>query len=133
MHTQELKSINDYELFLTETITPWSPQKRTALAATIAEQWLPAYGSFSAEERWGDTGNLRRGLDAIWGHIQGRALAKTDVARHIKQIEDVTPHMDDFEAMEALTACAALTDALQVCNGNESTIPYAARVGAGCL
>lgn len=127
MLNQELKSIDDYELFLTVRMTPWSPEQRVALAAAIAEHWLPAYESFSAEEEWGDPAGLRRGLEAVWGHVQGRTLAEADVVRHVEQIEEITPHMDDFDAEEALTACAVLADALRACDGPDSSIPYAVR------
>jgi uncharacterized protein YjaG (DUF416 family) len=124
----ELKSIDEYEVFLTETMTPWLPQQRVALAAAIAEHWLPAYESFSAEEDWGDPASLRRSLDALWSHVQGRALAASDLARHTQQIEEITPHMDDFDAEEALIACAVLMDALQTCgSGPDNSIPYALR------
>jgi uncharacterized protein YjaG (DUF416 family) len=131
MPNQELKSIDNYEVFLTERMTLWSPQQRMALAAAIAERWLPAYESFSAEEEWGDPASLRRSLEAVWGHVQGRMLAETDLVRHIEQIKEITPHMDDFDAEEALTACAVLTDALRSCGGPESTIPYAVRSALG--
>src|SRR5262245_31479832 len=120
----ELKSIDDYEVFLTDKLTPWSPGQRVALAAAIAERWLPAYESFSAAEEWGDPAILRRSLDAVWGHVQGRTLTDTDVTRHMNQVEDITPHMDDFDAEEALTACAIISDALRACGGPENTIPY---------
>src|SRR5947207_12005360 len=42
MANQDLKSLDEYEVFLTEKMTPWSPQQRVALAAAIAEHWLPA-------------------------------------------------------------------------------------------
>jgi uncharacterized protein YjaG (DUF416 family) len=125
MANQDLKSLDAYEIFLTEKMTPWSPQQRVALAAAIAEHWLPAYESFSAEEDWGDPASLQRSLDAVWAHVQGRALAERDVARHIQQIEQITPHMDDFDAEEALTACVAVSEALQTCREAENTIPYA--------
>jgi hypothetical protein len=94
MANQDLKSLDEYEVFLTEKMTPWSPQQRVALAAAIAEHWLPAYESFSAEEDWGDPASLRRSLDAVWSHVQGGVLAERDVARHFQQVEEVTPHMD---------------------------------------
>jgi uncharacterized protein YjaG (DUF416 family) len=127
----ELKSIDEYEVFLTETMTPWLPQQRVALAAAIAEHWLPAYESFSAEEDWGDPASLRRSLDALWSHVQGRPLAANDLARHTQQIEEITPHMDDFDAEEALIACAVLMDALQTCGGPDNSIPYALRSALG--
>ncbi|HEX6895320.1 MAG TPA: DUF416 family protein, partial [Bryobacteraceae bacterium] len=104
MAQPELKSLDDYELYLTEKMTAWSPKQRIALAAAIAERWLPAYDSFSAEENWGDPASLRRSLDAVWNHVQGREMSGRDIARHTQQIEDVTPHMDDFDAEEALIA-----------------------------
>jgi uncharacterized protein YjaG (DUF416 family) len=125
MANQDLKSLDDYEIFLTEKMTPWSPQQRVALAAAIAEHWLPAYESFSAEEDWGDPASVRRSLDAVWNHVQGRVLAERDVARHIQQVEEITPHMDDFDAEEALTACVAVKEALRTCGAAENTIPYA--------
>jgi len=131
MANQELKSIDEYEVFLTEAMTPWLPQQRVALAAAIAEHWLPAYESFSAEEKWGDPASLRRSLDALWSHVQGRPLAASDLARHIRQVEELTPHMDDFDAEEALIACAVLTDALQTCSGPDNSIPYALRSALG--
>src|SRR5262245_22526452 len=108
----DLKSLDDDDIFLTEKMERWSPQQRMALAAAIAEHWLPAYEAFSAEENWGDPASLRRSLDAIWNHVQGRELAERDVARHSQQVEEITPHMDDFDAEEALTACAAVKEAL---------------------
>ncbi len=122
MANQDLKSLDEYEVFLTEKMTPWSPQQRVALAAAIAEHWLPAYESFSAEEDWGDPASLRRSLDAVWSYVQGRVLAERDVARHIQQVEEITPHMDDFDAEQALIACAVIMDALQTCGGPESTM-----------
>src|SRR5215471_12798515 len=125
MPNQELKSIDEYEVYLTETLTHWSPQQHVALAAAIAEHWLPAYESFLADEGWGDSATLRRSLEAVWNHVQGGVLADRDVARHIKQVEDITPHMDDFDAEEALTACAVLIDAFRACGEPESTISSA--------
>src|SRR5262245_46418067 len=125
MAEQELKNIDDYEVFLTERLTPWSPAKRVALAAAIAERWLPAYEAFSAEEKWGDPASLRRSLDAVWAYVHGWTLA--DTARHIKQIDDITPHMDDFEAPDAINACATVAEALRACDGPENTIPYVTR------
>ena len=121
----DLKSLDDYEIFLIETMERWSPQQRVALAAAIAEHWLPAYEGFSAEEKWGDPTSLHRSLNAIWSHVQGRELAERDVARHSQQVEEITPPMDDFDAEDALTACAAVKEALRTCRDPENTIAYA--------
>lgn len=131
MPNPELKNIDEYEIFLTEKMTLWPPERRVALAAAIAEHWLPAYESFSAAEDWGDPASLRQSLDAVWSRVQGRVLTESDIARHYQQLEESTPHMDDFDAEDALIACAALSDALRSCGGPENTIPYATRVALG--
>jgi uncharacterized protein YjaG (DUF416 family) len=82
MANPKLNSIDEYEAFLTEKMTFWSTQQRIALAAAIAERWLPAYESFSAEEDWGDPDALRQSLDAVWSCVQGRILTESDIARH---------------------------------------------------
>jgi len=128
---REPENIDEYGLFLTQKLKPWSPRQRVALAAAIAERWLPAYESFSAEKKWGDADSLRHGLEAVWGHVQGRPLA--DATRHIEQIEDLTPHQDKFDAPEALAACAILTDALYACDSNENTIPHVKRAVLGVI
>jgi len=47
------------------------------------------------------------------------------VARHIQQVEEITPHMDDFDAEEALIACVSVKEVLRTCRDPENTIPYA--------
>ena len=122
----ELKNLDDYQLLLTETLTPWSTAQQIALVAGLAERWLPAYASFSAAEDWGDPASLRRSLDAVWGHVAGRALSSKDANRHLGQIEELTPHMDDFDDGEdALIACAVLNDALRACSQPANTLSIA--------
>jgi hypothetical protein len=131
MQLQELRNVDDYEIFLTETMSLWSPQQRAAFAAAVAQSWLPAYEAFAAEESWGDPATLRRGLDAVWSHVQGVALAQADLARHQQLIDDITPHMDDFEAPEALIACCVVRDALRSCGDPDNSLPYALRAVLG--
>jgi uncharacterized protein YjaG (DUF416 family) len=131
MAKPELKSLDDYEIYLTEKMASWSPKQRIALAAAIAERWLPAYDSFSEEENWGDPASLRRSLDAVWTHVQGRELSARDTARHIQQIEEITPHMDDFDAEEALIAAAAVQEALRTSGDLENTLAYACTSALG--
>src|SRR5438093_9383215 len=92
----------------------------------MAERWLPVYEKFSAAEQWGDPASLRRSLHAIWTQVRGRALAPADRARHVKLLEDSTPHMDDFDAYEALAACVILHEALECC-GTADNAPAAVR------
>ena len=120
MQTEKLGTIDDYELALNEAIRTWSPAKRTALAAAMAERWLPVYEEFSAAEQWGDPAALRRSLEAVWDHVRGRALARADLARHAAQLDECTPHMDDFDALEALAACSILDEALKTCRSTDN-------------
>lgn len=116
MPHREVKNLDDYQILLTETLASWSTAQHIALVAGLAERWLPAYESFSREEDWGDPASLRRSLDAVWAHVAGRPLSSADANRHLGQIEEITPHMDDFDDGEdALIACVVLNDALRAC------------------
>jgi uncharacterized protein YjaG (DUF416 family) len=122
MTSQKLNTLDDYEMYLGETIERWSPEQRLALAASQAERWLTAYDVFSKQEDWGDAPALHNCLNAVWGHLLGEpSLSGSDRSRYIKAIHDVTPHMDDFDAIEALVACTILDDAVECCKmGNNS-------------
>lgn len=126
MPYREVKNLDDYQILLTETLSKWSGAQHIALVAGLAERWLPAYASFSAAEDWGDAASLRRSLDAVWGHVAGRPLASKDASRHLGQIEELTPHMDDFDDAEAaLIACVVLNDALRACSQPANTLSIA--------
>lgn len=120
MQTISMKTIDHYEAFLSETIESWSSSQRVAFAAAMAERWLPLYEAFSAEEDWGDPDNLRRSLDGVWNHAGGKLLGTRDVDRHLKQLQEITPHMDDFDAYEALAACCVLNEALNCCKKEDN-------------
>src|SRR6266536_4274630 len=109
----KLSSIDEYESFLALTLKAWTPEQRLAFAAGMAERWLPAYIAFSEAEEWGDAEGLRRSLDAVWGHLAGRSLSAADRARHLQLLEDSTPHMDDFDALDALVAASLVNEAHQ--------------------
>lgn len=120
MQKLRLNSIDDYESYLGETLRAWSPEQRTVLAAAIAERWLPTYEAFSAAEDWGDSASLRRTLDAVWSHASGRLLSKADLSRYKIQLQDSTPHMDDFDAPAALATCVILSYALDCCSSPDN-------------
>ena len=75
MPSPALNSIDDYEHFLWATLEAWSPEQRLALAAAMAEHWLPANlrlrisrTRIGARYHWG----LKRGKDLEgWGHGKG--------------------------------------------------------------
>ncbi len=71
MISQKIKTLDDYEMFLGETIESWAPEKRLALAAAMAERWLPAYDAFSKKEQWGDVDTMHHCLNAVWQHLLG--------------------------------------------------------------
>ncbi len=93
----------------------WTPEQRTAYTAALAERWLTAYEAFSAEEAWGDAGALRRILEAIWAHLQGRKLPAAKRSAYSQQAIDNAPSADDFDAPEALAACEIVDRALDCC------------------
>jgi uncharacterized protein YjaG (DUF416 family) len=114
MGADELETVDDYERFLNDRLARLTPEQRTALAAAMGERWYPAYDAFTKAEDWGDAGVLRRSLDAVWDHLRGTPLAARERARLIAAVEEVTPHMDDFDAGdEALSACVIVKDALR--------------------
>lgn len=131
MAREKLNSIGDYERFVEATIEAWSPEQRIALAAAMAERWLPVYEAFSAAEAWGDPVNLRRSLEAVWNHLRGRLLSSSDVVRYVAQVEDSTPHMDDFDDEAALAACVMLSEALRCCRTDDNAAPAMQAVISG--
>lgn len=131
MADQKLNSIDDYERFLYTKIGEWSPKQRLAMAAAMAERWLPVYEKFSAAEQWGDAPSLRHSLEAVWKHLQGKLLSSSEIARYIAQVKDSTPHMDDFDDIAALSACVMLSSALECCRQNNNTGPAMQAVISG--
>ena len=113
MSQMEFPTFDRYEEFLSGTLRTWTPPHRVAFAAAMAERWSPAYLAFSKAERWGDPAALRRALDAAWACAGGAPLSRDDERRLTRAIDAVTPHMDDFDAPEALCAAAAATYALR--------------------
>ena len=77
-----MKDIDEYEDFLSSKLNSWSPKQRVAFATAMVERWLHTYEKFSAEEQWGDTANLRRIVDAIWGHVLERPLMPAERAQY---------------------------------------------------
>src|SRR4029453_4295679 len=110
-----MENIDEYEAFLSSKLESWSPEHRVAFSASMVERWMHTYEKFSDAEQWGDAANLRRILDAIWDHVLKRPLSPTDRARFAAQVEESTPHLDDFDANEALATCVMLSEALDSC------------------
>lgn len=116
-----MKDIDAYEDFLNAKLASWSPKQRIAFAAAMCERWFPTYEKFSKAEKFGDAAALRRILDAIWGEVLDRPIAAADRAKYRRQIEDSTPHMDDFDDAEAaLAACGMVGEALDSCGAPDN-------------
>ena len=119
MSAKKPDSINEYFQYLDTELKKWSPERRLALTAGMAERWLHVYDAFSAEAQWGDPDILHRGLDAAWNHLQGINLSPHDQARYMKLVEDCTPHMDFFDDHAALAASFMVSEALECCANDQ--------------
>ena len=120
MSSKKLNSLGDYESFIETKIDAWSPEQRIALTAGMAERWLPIYEAFSEREEWGDPAHMRRSLDAVWNHLQGKMLSPSDVKRYVVQVEDSMPHMDFTDDKGAIAASFMVSEALQCCRTDQN-------------
>jgi uncharacterized protein YjaG (DUF416 family) len=111
-----LQDIDGYRVILEATLATWSRAQRIGYIAGLAERWLGVYEKFAAEEGWGDVGRLRKAIDAVWAHVQGRTVAPAELSDHRAAVLTNTPDMDDFDAgWPALCACQILDHALEAC------------------
>jgi uncharacterized protein YjaG (DUF416 family) len=120
MSGEKLNSIDAYERFINATIEAWLPEQRIALAAGMAERWLPVYEAFSTREGWGDPAHMRHSLDAVWNHLQGKTLSPDDVKRYLVQVEDSMPHMDFTDDRGAISASFMVSEALRCCRTDKN-------------
>jgi uncharacterized protein YjaG (DUF416 family) len=123
MSNPELHSLDDYQQFITNTIEPWTREKRIALAAAVAERWLPVYESFSEEEEWGDPSILQRAVEAVWNCALGKKLTAKDQKLHKNRVDENTPHSDDFavDMDEVIVTTAIIDYALDCCMKDDNT------------
>ncbi|HBG74134.1 MAG TPA: hypothetical protein DDW79_01565, partial [Anaerolineae bacterium] len=128
---QEFNNLEQYEGFIQTRIKPWSPAQRIALAAGMAERWLHAYETFSNSENWGDPAILRRSLDAVLNRLGGQASSAVKWSSLSDQVQNITPHMDDFDANEALCACAMIQYAIDCCTEKDNNTPALMAVLSG--
>ena len=117
MSNKEFNSLDDFERFVKNTITPWSPEQRIALAASMVERWLPIYQSFSEDEEWGDPALFERAVQSVWKCVLGDELTPKDRKRYEKQLSENTPHPDDFacETDEVIATSAMTGWAINAC------------------
>ena len=120
MPEQEFNNLDHYEGFIQAKIKPWLPVQRIALAAGMAERWLPAYETFSSSENWGDPAILRQCLDAVWNRSSNPASSSVNWPSLSDRVQKITPHMDDFDAYEALCACVMIQYAIGCCTEKDN-------------
>ncbi len=121
MPNQEFNSLDDFELFASSTISPWSREQHIALAAAMAERWLPVYESFSEQEEWGDPATLQRAVQSVWNCVLGHKLTLKEHGIHKKRVDENTPHLDDFDCEETIATSAMIDYALNCCVSADNT------------
>jgi uncharacterized protein YjaG (DUF416 family) len=121
MSNQELNNIDDFRRFVSSTIKPWSREQRIALAAGMAERWLPVYESFSDEEEWGDPSTFQGALQSIWDCVLGHKLTPKAHRLHKKRVSKNTPHLDDCDDEEVIATSGIIDYALDSCLSADNT------------
>jgi uncharacterized protein YjaG (DUF416 family) len=121
MSRKDFNSLDGYERFVSSTIGSWSREQRIALAAGMAERWLPVYESFSEEEEWGDPATFQRAVQSVWNCVLGHTLTPKEHRILKVRVEENTPHLDDFDAEEIIATSAMIDYALNCCVGVDNT------------
>ena len=115
MSRPRLDTLDDYDRHLSETLERWAPERRAAFAAGMAERWRGVYAEFAEREEWGDPEGHAHAMDAVWRHVGGRPMSDAERARLLGLLRESTPHMDDFDAPEALAAAVMVQEAVAAC------------------
>ena len=112
MSTPELKSLDDFQRFATDTIKTWSSDQRAMLAAAMAERWLPVSMSFSDDYGWGDPKTFQDAVQCVWRCVLDDTVTPKEIQLHKKRVEKNTPHLDDFDCEEVIATSAMIDYAL---------------------
>jgi len=80
------------------------PHYCIAFGLSCCERLFPNYMAFKREAKWGDEQPLRKALDRLWNHVDGKELATEQIGRLTKECEAVAPDSDNFSSN--LTAAA---------------------------
>lgn len=121
MSNPDLNSLDDFQRFVNDTIKPWSREQRIALAAGMAERWLPVYASFSEQEDWGDPETFQRAVESVWKCVLGQTLSSKNHRQHKEGVDENTPHLDDFDAEEVIALSGMIDYALDCCVSTDNT------------
>ena len=127
MPSQDFKNLDQFEQFIVNTIRPWSDEKRTVLAAAMAERWLPVYEVFSEKNEWGNPATFRDAVETVWNCVLSHEkLTAHDLKLHNDRMRKDTPHMDDFDCEVELAACAIVSEAMDCCH-RDNNLGFAAQ------
>ncbi|MFO0937524.1 MAG: DUF416 family protein [Gemmataceae bacterium] len=121
MTKSDFPQFGQYETYLGSALRTWNPSLRIILAAAIAERWFPAYQRFSETENAGNTPGLKQILHSIWDHARGSSMNRDDLQRMMTTVDDAAPHLDDFDAYQALAFCMILKDGLLACRSADNS------------
>lgn len=121
MPNPELNSLDEFERFVRNTITPWSQEKRIALAAAMAERWLPVCNSFFEEYEWDDPAVFQDAVESVWNCLLGHKLTGKECRLLDKRVQKNTPHVDDYDCEEVIATSAMIGYALNCCVGADNT------------
>jgi hypothetical protein len=98
---------------------------RAAFFGLCGEGLFPLYRTFAAREGFGDPAALRDALDLVW---QSRAERRTPpVGPLLQQLDRITPHADDFTALDctfAQDAVVCVDAALRAVSPDEDVDPF---------
>ena len=122
MSNKTLNSLDDFANFVIQTINPWTKEKRTVLAAAIAERWLAVYEEFSEKNHWGNPATFEDVVEMIWNCVlNNRTLTDKEVKVQDDRLLKDTPHLDDFDCEDVLTTSGIVSYALNACDQSVNT------------
>lgn len=95
--------------------------RAVAFAATLVERSLPNYQLFCELCEFGDPGQYRNTLDAVWAWLAD-PKQKLNLAVHLEKIESATPDTADFDnygVYPAVDLCMSMAAMLQLMMGED--------------
>src|SRR5262245_38504694 len=80
------------------------PPRIATFAAACSERFIGFYEEFSTKAEWGDSTLIRAALDAVWSFLSEDARSDMRLEIADSNVEQQTPHSDDFDIVETLFA-----------------------------
>jgi uncharacterized protein len=82
--------------------------KQLAFSASCSERAIDLYKEFAEKSGWGDFSVIRGAMDMIWSHLLEAPVADDRLQTTLVDIENNSPHSDDFDLNEVVLAQDAL-------------------------